>query len=260
MPPPLLYDLTELQRHANRLYGFSAQKTLGPGAGALRAAQADQLPAHRQPAPLDRTWPTTLPRTSWRPIAGRYAGLLAPGTGERPLGRRFVDDAKVTDHHAIIPTADLAGAAVALSADERKIYDLVCRRLLAAWHDDHVWSVTTVITAIANEGRLLGPVVDRYHSSGTAVQQAGLEGAGRRRPRKTRRTAGTTGSDETAEREADEPRSCRPASPRGSGRTCWRPGRRPGRPGRPSASPRPRCSPPWRRPARRSTRRSSPTR
>jgi DNA topoisomerase III len=52
--------------------------------------------------------------------------------------------------------------------DERKIYDLICRRLLSAWQDDHIGSVTTVITAITN-----GDLIDRYHSSGTAVQQAG---------------------------------------------------------------------------------------
>ena len=47
MPPPPLYDLTELQRHANRLFGFSAQKHPGYGAGSLRTPQADQLSAHR---------------------------------------------------------------------------------------------------------------------------------------------------------------------------------------------------------------------
>src|ERR1700689_3912787 len=57
---------------------------------------------------------------------------------------------------------------VGLSADEAKIYDLVCRRLLTCWHEDHVWSVTTVITAIVN-----GQITDRYHSSGKAVQQVG---------------------------------------------------------------------------------------
>lgn len=55
-----------------------------------------------------------------------------------------------------------------LSTDERRLYDLVCRRLLTCWHEDHVWSVTTVITAITN-----GAMVDRYYSSGKAIQQAG---------------------------------------------------------------------------------------
>ena len=49
MPPPPLYDLTELQRHANRLFGFSAQKTLDVAQGYMRA-QTHQLPADGQPA------------------------------------------------------------------------------------------------------------------------------------------------------------------------------------------------------------------
>src|SRR6185369_7908805 len=96
-----------------------------------------------------------------------YRELLAPGTGERPLGKRFVDDSKVTDHHAIIPTATPPERS-SVGGDEKKIYDLVCRRLLAAWHDDHISSVTTIITAITNPG-----VTDRFHTSGTAVIQTG---------------------------------------------------------------------------------------
>src|SRR5947207_15427644 len=72
-----------------------------------------------------------------RAIAAPYREHLAPGTGERPLGRRFVDDSKVTDHHAIIPTTTPPGTAQ-LTADEHKIYDLICRRLLSAWQDDHI--------------------------------------------------------------------------------------------------------------------------
>jgi DNA topoisomerase-3 len=92
---------------------------------------------------------------------------MTPGTGERPLGRRFVDDSKVRDHHAIIPTITVPASAD-LTPDERKIHDLICRRLLAAWHEDHIGSVTTVITAIVN-----GPITDRCHSQGTAVRQVG---------------------------------------------------------------------------------------
>ena len=101
-------------------------------------------------------------------IAGPYREHLAPGTGEKPLGRKFVDDAKVSDHHAIIPTVTAPDRAD-LSPDEKKIYDLICRRLLSAWHEDHIWSVTTVITAIANGG----DHIDRYHSSGKVIQQVG---------------------------------------------------------------------------------------
>ncbi len=109
-----------------------------------------------------------------RAIEDPYLNKIAPGTGERPLSKRFVDDSKVTDHHAIIPTPT-SPAGADLFDDERKIYDLICRRLLSAWHDDHVWSVTTVITAIGNPppSGIGEPFVDRYHSTGTLIDQVG---------------------------------------------------------------------------------------
>ena len=83
------------------------------------------------------------------------------------MSKRFVDDSKVSDHHAIIPTAVSAEKAH-LAEDERKIYDLICRRFLMMWHDDYLQAVTTVITAITN-----GEIVDRYRTTGTLVQQMG---------------------------------------------------------------------------------------
>jgi len=165
MAPPLLYDLTELQRHANRLFGFSAQKTLDLAQALYEKHKLISYP-RTDSRHLSQDVARTLPRVV-SAIEGPYREKLAPGTGERPLGRRYVDDAKVTDHHAIIPTAGSAERA-SLSPEEEKIYDLVCRRLLSAWHEDHIWSVTTVITTIRN-----GSVVDRYHTSGSAVQQVG---------------------------------------------------------------------------------------
>lgn len=104
------------------------------------------------------------------------------GQAHGRLSRRFVDDANVTDHHAIIPTTT-DPTQVSLSSDERRIYDLVCRRLLMAWHEEHIWAVTTVITAVASPvaaspGRsnlvaATTPIIDRFHSVGTAVVQSG---------------------------------------------------------------------------------------
>src|ERR1035438_4584506 len=165
MPPPPLYDLTELQRHANRLFGFSAQKTLDTAQALYERHKLISYP-RTDSRHLSEDVARTLPRVAGA-IAGPYREQLAPGTGERPLGRRFVDDSKVTDHHAIIPTTTPADKA-SLTPEERKIYDLICRRLLSAWHDDHIWSVTTVITAIRNDA-----MVDRYHTSGSAVRQIG---------------------------------------------------------------------------------------
>ncbi len=165
MAPPLLYDLTELQRHANRLFGFSAQKTLDLAQALYEKHKLISYP-RTDSRHLSSEVARTLPRVV-EAIRKPYEILLAPGTGERPLSRRFVDDSKITDHHAIIPTP-VEAVRAKLDADEARIYDLVCRRLLAAWHADHVWAVTTVITAVANPG-----IVDRYHSSGTAVEQEG---------------------------------------------------------------------------------------
>jgi DNA topoisomerase-3 len=165
MGPPLLYDLTELQRHANRLFGFSAQHTLDTAQALYERHKLISYP-RTDSRHLSQDVARTLPRIV-QTIAEPYRQHLAPGTGEKPLGRRYVDDTKVSDHHAVIPTATSASNAD-LSADERKIYDLVCRRLLSCWHEDHVWSVTTVVTTITNAA-----LTDRYHSSGKAVQQVG---------------------------------------------------------------------------------------
>ena len=168
IPPPLLYDLTELQRHANRLYGMSAQKTLDVAQSLYERHKLISYP-RTDSRHLSAAVAATLPDVA-RAVGGRYPGLLAPGTGTRPLGRRFVDDARVTDHHAILPTARSADSS-ALTALEQKIYDLICRRLLTAWHEDHVYSSTTVVTTVTSEGE--PAIVDHYESRGTAIQKPG---------------------------------------------------------------------------------------
>ncbi|MBL8217579.1 MAG: DNA topoisomerase 3 [Bryobacterales bacterium] len=167
MPPPGFYDLTELQRHANRLYGFSAQRTL-EGAQALyekhKLISYPRTDSRHLSADVARTLPKIV-----QAVRGPYEKMLAPGTGEKPLGKRYVDDTKVTDHHAIIPTGG-AGASLQAGSDEQRLYDLICRRLLSAWHGDHVWSVTTVITVVTNDAE---GSTDRFHSSGSMVKEEG---------------------------------------------------------------------------------------
>ncbi len=167
LPPPPLYDLTELQRHANRLHGLSAKETLAAAQSLYETRKLLTYP-RTDSRHLTRDVAASLPAVV-AAISEPYAALLAPGTGERPLGRRFVDDSKVTDHHAILPTA-VSAAGMDLSRDERRVYDLVCRRLLMAWHEEHVFAVTTVITRVASGEPA---TVDRFLSSGTTVQQAG---------------------------------------------------------------------------------------
>ena len=117
-PPPLLYDLTALQKDANRRYGFSADKTLS-------IAQS-----------LYEKKITTYPRTGSRYISEdvfEEIPTLLRKTGmplSNPLNRHSVDNAKVTDHHAIIPTGEPPSG---LSADETTIYQMVVNRFIEAF-------------------------------------------------------------------------------------------------------------------------------
>lgn len=165
MAPPPLYDLAELQRHANRLYGYSAQKTLDLAQQLYESHKLITYP-RTDSRHLSQTVAAGLPAVV-QAVAPQYEGLVAPGSGTRRLSSRYVDDAKVTDHHAIIPTSTPPTRAK-LTQEERHIYDLIARRLLMAWHDDYLTEVTTVITTITNPG-----FADTYHSTGTLVRQAG---------------------------------------------------------------------------------------
>jgi len=165
MPPPLLYDLTELQRHANRLHGYSAQRVLQVAQALYEKHKLLTYPRTGS-RHLSTQVAAELPQVV-RAIEAPYGDRLAAGTGVRPLSRRFVDDSKVTDHHALIPTATPASPA-RLSEDERRIYDLVCRRLLSAWHGDFVWDAAAVMTEVHSAA-----AVDRFESSGIAVRELG---------------------------------------------------------------------------------------
>jgi DNA topoisomerase-3 len=178
VPPPLFYDLTELQRHANRLFGMTAQETLDTAQALYERHKLISYP-RTDSRHLSQDIAKTLPKLV-STIAGLYQGQLAPGTGERALGKRFVDDSKVTDHHAIVPTSSRVQQS-ALSAHEARIYDLICRRLLSAWHDDHLVGVTTVVTAVTSKD-----AVDRFHTSGSLVQQVGWKILDRAPDRKAR--------------------------------------------------------------------------
>ena len=120
-PPPLLYDLTALQKEANRRHGFSADKTLS-------IAQS-----------LYEKKITTYPRTGSRYISEdvfeEVPTLLRKirETLLTPLNRHSVDNTKVTDHHAIIPTGETP---LGLSADETTIYQMVVNRFVEAFSPD----------------------------------------------------------------------------------------------------------------------------
>jgi DNA topoisomerase-3 len=146
---PLLYDLTSLQRDANSRFGFSARRTL---------AAAQRLYEEHKALTYPRTSSRYLPSDmipEIKPIAsivgGRreYAAGAAYVTGldMLPLGR-VVNNEKVTDHHAIIPT-NAPHPVDKMSDDDRRIYDLVARRFLAVFHPEAVFENTRVETEVA---------------------------------------------------------------------------------------------------------------
>lgn len=150
-PPPLLFDLTRLQRTANKRYGFSAART-------LELAQA--LYERHKLLTYPRTDSTHLSTDMVKGLPG-VIGALKVGPylpfaehllalEKLPISKRFVDDKKVSDHHAIIPTPHRPRLE-ALLDDERKLYDLVVRRFLGIFFPDAVFDRTRVVTTVEAE-------------------------------------------------------------------------------------------------------------
>lgn len=162
-PAPGLYDLTELQRDANRLFGYSAKETL-----------------NLMQALYERHKLLTYPRTDSRylsadivaTIPDRLRAIAIPAyrsaankIQNQPIkaNKSFVDDTKVSDHHAIIPTEEVVQLQK-LTDRERKIYDLVVKRFLAVLSPNEVWEQVTL------EADLQG---ERFFAKGRTVITAG---------------------------------------------------------------------------------------
>jgi DNA topoisomerase III len=193
---PLLYDLTSLQRDANRRFGFSARRTL----------QAAQSLYEDKKA-------ITYPRTSSRYLSGDLVPQLKPTAAtlepisdyaegarfvrrldELPLSR-VVNDARVDDHHAIIPT-DIEHELGRFSPDERRIFDLIARRFLAVFHPPARYERTTIVTLVEEE---------RFRTRGKVTLEAGWRGVYGLEA-DADRTPATGTQDEDAEITAELPR------------------------------------------------------
>ena len=129
-PPPAAYDLTELQRDANKKYAYSAKETLS-----ILQSLYERHKVLTYPRTDSRYIPEdvvpTLPERLQSLRGGPYNALVNELMRKRPLQTRFlVNNAKVTDHHAILPT-EQPPEYRDMSGPERNIYDLVARRFLA---------------------------------------------------------------------------------------------------------------------------------
>jgi len=150
--PPRLYDLTTLQREANKLFGLTASKTLE----IVQALYEKKI--------------VTYPRTDSKFITEDMAhgidnlvamcdGILANSLGGGTFAKEFtpntaliVNNSKVTDHHAIIPTMQVGSTNVnELSADERNILFMICTKLICAVNEKHTYAETIVTVECCNE-------------------------------------------------------------------------------------------------------------
>ncbi|HEX3392846.1 MAG TPA: DNA topoisomerase, partial [Solirubrobacteraceae bacterium] len=145
---PMLYDLTSLQRDANTRYGFSARRTLAAAQRLYEEHKALTYPRtnsrYLTKDMVEEIKPTAEllgGQKEYRPAAEYVTGLDA-----LPL-ERVVNDEKVTDHHAIIPTKS-AHAVDRMGDDDKRVYDMVARRFLAVFHPEAVFENTRVETTV----------------------------------------------------------------------------------------------------------------
>lgn len=152
--PPRLFDLTALQVECNRKYNFTADETL----------KYIQSLYEKKMVTYPRVDTTFLPNDMYPKVEGilknmePYANFTASLVG-KPIkkSKKVFDDAKITDHHAIIPTGIKPSG---LQLEEKKVYDLIARRFIAAFYPDCIVSNTTVMGKVAaHEFKATGKVI-----------------------------------------------------------------------------------------------------
>lgn len=138
--PPRLFDLTSLQVECNKKFGFTAEQTLN---------LVQQLYEKKQ-VTYPRVDTTYLPSDIYPKIPAILTSLTPYKEFTEPLletkikkSKKVFDDSKVTDHHAIIPTGEFNGSV--MTSNEKKVFDIVARRFIAAFYPDCIVSNTTVL-------------------------------------------------------------------------------------------------------------------
>ena len=169
--PELLYDLTALQKEANKRFGMTAEHTLEI-AQQLYEAKLISYPrtnsrhlTHADAAKAPQ-WLDALRRTQY----GEFVREIEQMGGGRPpaLGKRFVDDKEVEDHSGLTVTEKAPPPS--LPDEQGKIYDLIARRLLAAWFPDRVEAKTEVVTTV---GKARGQDGETFKSYGNVLKNPG---------------------------------------------------------------------------------------
>ncbi|WP_424766380.1 DNA topoisomerase III [Paenibacillus sp. sgz302251] len=149
-PHPQAYDLTELQRDANKRFGFSAKQTSNILQKLYEQHKLVTYP-RTDSRYLSSDMVSTLKARLESIAVGPYAQLARRLLrGQLNVTKRIVDDSKVTDHHAIIPTEQFVNLA-ALSNEERKLYDLIAKRFIALFYGPYRYDETSVVLALGKD-------------------------------------------------------------------------------------------------------------
>ena len=147
---PALYDLTELQRDANRIFSYSAKQTLSIMQRLYENFKLLTYP-RTDSRYISSDIVATLPDRLKAISSGSYRAVATEILGGRiNANKSFVDDSKVSDHHAIIPTEERGNTAL-LSSEERHVYDLVVKRFLSVMLPPYEYLQTTVTADINGE-------------------------------------------------------------------------------------------------------------
>ena len=183
--PPKLFDLTSLQREANRIYGYTAKQTLD----LAQALYEKKLLTYPR---TDSSYLTDDMGGTAAQIAALLAGKLPfmQGADFTPEISRLLDSKKVSDHHAIIPTMELAKADLAaLPESERNILTLAGARLLMACAEPHIFEAVTAVFSCAGQ---------IFTAKGKTVLAEGWKGLERRFMATLKKKADTEGDEENA--------------------------------------------------------------
>jgi DNA topoisomerase-3 len=155
VPPPLLFDLTSLQRTANARYGLSAQRTLDVAQSLYETHKFITYPrtdSRHLSDDLYATLDTLFGALEHHAPIATYAAQVRASRPAKSL--RVFNQAKVSDHHAIIPTAKVPIEGATLERDAARIYELIVRRFLGAFMPDAVFELTSMLVSVgASDGR-----------------------------------------------------------------------------------------------------------
>ena len=242
---PLLFDLTSLQREANGKFGYSAKTTLSIAQSlyerhkALTYPRTDSRNLPEDYVPVVKQTLEMLADSGMRHLAP-FAAQAVQGNYVKPTKRVF-DNAKVSDHFAIIPTLQ---APSGLSEAEQKIYDLVVRRFMAIFFPSAEYQVTTRITTVAaapgrpKQGTAPSGGSEPHEVARYSSSRAGWPFMARKRPMKWQMPKTATKAKTLCQ--------CNPM--RRSRATRWTP--RDSKPSPRPATLKPPCSVPWKTPAK----------